>query len=94
MLRGKYCVAFCPAESTLERPLAMMPGDVCTRTGVFRVMHYQHRVPHDVVVYFGDRFPTCHKCGTRVRFQQILSSDSTNPTIPVEQDLDFIKKIA
>jgi hypothetical protein len=44
------------------------PGDYAPESGVYRVLHHAHRMPHDVTVEEDTRFPTCARCGDRVRF--------------------------
>jgi len=43
-------------------------GQQVPQTGLFRVVHYQHRLPHNAVMRKDDRFPLCNKCGHRVAF--------------------------
>jgi hypothetical protein len=45
------------------------PGQVAPRSGVYRVHHYAHRLPHAVIVLEGDLLPTCALCGPRVTFE-------------------------
>lgn len=44
------------------------PGEYAPRSGMYRVVHYAHRIPHDVTVEEGGRFPKCARCAERVRF--------------------------
>ena len=44
------------------------PGDICTQSGVYQVIHRAHRLPHKVVIAKGDTFPRCQRCGDDVRF--------------------------
>jgi hypothetical protein len=52
----------------------LKPGDVAVETGVYRVSHAQHRLPHEVVVLRGDRFPRCAKCIGDVSFELFYSA--------------------
>jgi hypothetical protein len=72
-----------------------MPGDKTFRaqqkvpqTGLYRVFHYQHRMPHDVVMKQGELFPTCNKCGEHVLFR------FSNSAEPLGLDHDFMAKAA
>ena len=38
-------------------------------TGIYRVIHTQHRLPHEVTLVAGQTFPPCAKCHEEVRFQ-------------------------
>jgi hypothetical protein len=44
------------------------PGQCCPRSGRYTVRHYQHRLWHSAVVFAGEEFPRCHRCGDRVRY--------------------------
>src|SRR5450432_854336 len=50
------------------------PGDSCLETGIYRVFHDQHRLPHEVVVLRGDSFPRCAKCTEGVSFVLFYSA--------------------
>jgi hypothetical protein len=47
------------------------PGDRARATGVYRVTHLRHRMPHDLTVLEGEAFPPCKKCKDKVRFELI-----------------------
>ena len=61
----------------------LRPGDTCSTSGIYRVYHYQHRLPHSVVLMTGDVVPRCRKCGNAVYFQFVLAGE------PLGSDLDF-----
>ena len=44
------------------------PGECAPESGVYRVVHHAHRMPHDATVERGTLFPTCGRCGDRARF--------------------------
>ena len=44
------------------------PGDDAPESGMYRVLHHAHRMPHDVTIEAGVQFPRCGRCGDRVRF--------------------------
>ncbi len=44
------------------------PGETVAVTGVYRVVHAQHRADHEVVAINGDILPTCRVCQSKVRF--------------------------
>jgi hypothetical protein len=58
-------------------------GQTAPSTGLYRIFHYQHRLPHNAVLRAGDVFPACHRCGERVTFQLSTSAE------PVLLDPDF-----
>lgn len=59
------------------------PGDIAPRSGIYRVHHYAHRVPHAVIIMAGTVLPKCKRCGDRVRFVPMVAGE------PLESDPDF-----
>jgi hypothetical protein len=43
-------------------------GKKVSNSGIYRVIHQRHRLPHEVTLIAGDIFPPCAKCGEHVRF--------------------------
>jgi CheY-like chemotaxis protein len=54
------------------------PGDAVPESGVYRVLHTRHRAPHESTLREGETFPACKKCGSDVRFEPVLSTDSAS----------------
>ena len=44
------------------------PGEMAPESGVYRVVHHAHRLPHDVTIEKGTAFPACVRCDARARF--------------------------
>jgi hypothetical protein len=44
------------------------PGDFAPVTGIYGAIHSEHRPEHQVIAVRGERFPTCRKCHSAVRF--------------------------
>jgi hypothetical protein len=63
-------------------------GEQVPNTGLYRVFHYQHRMPHDAVLWYGEHFPACNKCGERVTFRLSASAE------PISDDQDFVLNAA
>lgn len=63
-------------------------GEQVPSTGLYRVFHYQHRMPHDAVLREGDVFPACNKCGERVTFNLSATAE------PLADDRDFLLNAA
>jgi hypothetical protein len=61
------------------------PGDIAPRSGVYRVHHYAHRMPHLVIVLAGITLPKCKRCGEKVRFAPMV------PAEPISTDVDFVE---
>ncbi|HET6933657.1 MAG TPA: hypothetical protein VFI72_02385 [Candidatus Angelobacter sp.] len=38
-------------------------------SGIYRVIHGAHRLPHSVTLFLGDIFPRCAKCADLVTFE-------------------------
>jgi hypothetical protein len=62
-------------------------GEKVLRTGLYRISHYQHRMPHDAVLRQGENFPACNKCGERVSFKLFVTAG------PLADDLDFLLRV-
>ncbi len=50
-------------------PRTYETGAIVPVTGIYLVVHSAHRLPHEVVVVEGHRFPKCQKCGDSVWFE-------------------------
>jgi len=61
-----------------------VPGAIAPRSGVYRVHHYAHRMPHLVTITAGAVLPECKRCGDKVRFAPMIAAE------PIEVDVDFI----
>jgi hypothetical protein len=46
-------------------------GEIVPETGIYRVAHVSHRLPHEVAIYAGQRFPSCSKCDSSVIFELV-----------------------
>jgi len=44
---------------------------VIPESGIYRVIHAQHRLPHEVTLLGGQVFPPCGKCHEEVRFELV-----------------------
>ena len=40
-------------------------------SGIYRAVHVDHRLAHEVTLIAGQTFPRCNKCGTQVHFELI-----------------------
>ena len=63
-------------------------GEQVPHSGIYRVSHYQHRMPHDAVLRNGEVFPVCNKCGERVVFRLSTSA------VSISDDQDFVSNVA
>ena len=58
-------------------------GMVAPRSGIYRVHHYAHRMPHAVIILEGDVLPKCQRCGNQVQFSPMVAGEL------IAQDPDF-----
>jgi hypothetical protein len=45
--------------------------EVIPVSGIYRVVHAQHRLPHEVTLVEGQTFPPCAKCRHEVSFELV-----------------------
>jgi hypothetical protein len=46
-------------------------SDIIPESGIYRVTHAEHRLPHEVTLIGGQTFPPCAKCHEEVRFELV-----------------------
>lgn len=49
-------------------------GALVTESGIYRVMHSEHRLPHEATCLAGDKFPRCAKCSAAVKFELLRAA--------------------
>jgi hypothetical protein len=81
-----YNLRLFPEEIWVESSSRFVPGAIAPRSGVYRVHHYAHRMPHLVTVIKGMTFPECQRCGDKVRFVPMMAAE------PIETDVDFAER--
>ena len=56
-------------------------GEIVPKSGIYKVSHAEHRLPHEVTVISGQTFPPCAKCGNAVNFQllRVIHDADTPP---------------
>jgi hypothetical protein len=59
------------AETGFVRSQKFSTGEVVPDSGIYRVMHEGHRLPHEVTLLARQIFPRCSKCKDRVQFEVI-----------------------
>lgn len=64
---------------------AFKAGEHAPESGVYTVVHADHRRAHAATIFKGERFPLCGKCGDKVRF--VLY----RPAALISEDLDFLE---
>ena len=58
-----------PGSDRRSGPRTYETGAIIPVTGIYLVMHFAHRLPHEVIAIKGHRFPKCQKCSDAVRFE-------------------------
>jgi|SRR5579864_3402434 len=46
-------------------------GAIIPDSGIYRVSHSAHRLPHEVTLLKGETFPKCQKCAEAVTFELV-----------------------
>ena len=66
------------------------PGEASPVSGVYRIYHDAHRAPHDCMLAEGQTFPSCRKCGKKVRFELSLAfaadADGQSPSLLIVEE--------
>ena len=47
------------------------PGQQVPESGIYQVLHYRHRLYHEVTIPRDTVFPPCSECGGNVRFRLV-----------------------
>ena len=50
-------------------------GETVPASGIYRVLHSQHRLPHEVTLIGGHPFPRCQRCDDKVEFEMLHSAE-------------------
>jgi hypothetical protein len=53
-----------------DRP-TFKTGETVVESGIYKVTHAEHRLPHEVTLLKGAQFPRCSKCKEAVTFQVV-----------------------
>jgi hypothetical protein len=56
-------------------------GDTVPETGIYKVTHNLHRLPHEVVLAKDETFPGCAKCGSEVLFELAYAAPDLFPCL-------------
>jgi len=69
-------------------------GATIPQSGIYRVIHGEHRLPHEVTLLEGQLFPKCLKCDESVMFELVRGAQDITVAsfkvalyaLPVEED--------
>ena len=72
----------------VQDPVRLHAGASAPRSGVYRVFHQRHRMPHLVIILAGQTLPECKRCGSRVEFAPFMHVESaeTDPDFQVTRE--------
>lgn len=68
-------------------------GAKVRRGGVYSVIHYGHRAPHQTILQEGEPFPSCRYCGTAVLFEFFESLRQSPEFEHIGYDPDFMDSV-
>lgn len=66
--QSKLFLVESPATGMGEQQVTFRTGERITRSGIYRVIHRKHRLPHEVTLLRDQVFPRCAKCHDQVKF--------------------------
>jgi hypothetical protein len=64
------------------------PGENVPKSGLYVVVHANHRADHEATLFQGEQFPACTHCEEAVRFRLLRGAT------PITDDSDFRQKKA
>jgi hypothetical protein len=75
MSRGKTKLRLVRARPTMPKePIQFRCGEKIVESGIYRVIHRNHRLPHEVTLLRDQLFPKCTKCEDSVYFELVRSA--------------------
>ena len=51
------------------------PGQAVPKAGIYKVLHRDHRDPHEASLNINETFPACRQCGNSVRFKLLVAAE-------------------
>jgi len=61
----------------VKRPI-FRTDEMVPQSGIYRVRHKKHRLPHEVTLFRDQQFPRCAKCQNAVTFE-LVRAGNTEP---------------
>ena len=59
--------------------MVFKPGEKVPVAGIYKVLHQDHRGPHEASFRPSETFPVCAKCADDVRYELIASAERKAP---------------
>ncbi|HET7749785.1 MAG TPA: hypothetical protein VFK81_10420 [Terriglobales bacterium] len=63
-----------PGAAEVRRDQMYRTDEIIPHSGIYRVLHRQHRLPHEVTLLRDQQFPRCAKCATAVSFELVQAA--------------------
>jgi hypothetical protein len=70
-VRGNFPAALLFKSAHFFMALLYKSSDSIPESGIYRVIHANHRLPHEVTLLGGQVFPPCAQCREDVRFELV-----------------------
>lgn len=67
---GLFLVESAGTGMRKKRP-TFRTGEKISQSGIYRVIHRKHRLPHEVTLLRDQHFPRCARCQDNVKFQLV-----------------------
>lgn len=68
------------SRKMVRRP-ALRTNEIVPQSGIYRVRHKKHRLPHEVTLLEDQRFPRCAKCHNAVKFEMVRGVTFTQESL-------------
>lgn len=69
---GKHLRPFLvKSPGTMPDETRFATGTVIPESGIYQAIHRAHRLPHEVILFAGEKFPRCAKCRDEVTFKLV-----------------------
>jgi hypothetical protein len=62
-------------KSAATKTVKHHTDETVPQSGIYRVRHSKHRLPHEVTLLRDERFPRCAKCDSAVVFELVKAAD-------------------
>ena len=69
--RKNVIVPTSPSEFRFDEAMIFRTGQTVPESGIYRVRHGDHRLPHEVTLLRDQVFPRCSKCADLVEFEPV-----------------------
>jgi hypothetical protein len=66
-------------KTAIDKSTELRTGYTVPSSGIYRVIHSQHRLPSEVTLLSEQSFPRCSKCAEPVYFELVRSAPSIGP---------------